>query len=223
MKDALLLTATCLSSVQSRMDEVATHRDEDRQRYLLQDEAYDIVHSVVRSEVDYDANEIPTYLKRFPDLLNVQSGGGDLNGEIEQSLHRSYIKLMRPHLNTLLLTQYEGLTLESITQTLADTDRLIQPNTPAKHRASYLFTKAVRQLQDNPDHDILALLIVRTKNLAKELTPSGINYTGEGLKRVPLERARPINRLKEIGDYLDLLLEGEGFDVLLTPDNAPKI
>jgi hypothetical protein len=220
MKDALLLTASCLNAVRNRMDEITVQREAEYQRHLLQDEAYDIVHSAVRAEVDYDANKIPTYLERFPDLLKVQSGGGDLNGEIEQSLHRSYIKLIRPHLNALLLTQYGDFTLESITKTLVDTDKLLKTNNT---QAVYLFSKAVMQLQDNPDHDVLGLLITRTKTLAKEMTPSGFTHTGEGLNKVPVRLAGPIHRLNEIGDYLDLLLEGDGFDALLTPNNAPKI
>lgn len=218
MKDALLLATSCLSVVRSRVDEIsaANVNDQDLPRSLLQEEANDIVRRIVRLEVPYDANEIPTYLKRFPDLLKVQSGGGELNHEIEDSLHRSYTKLIRPHLNTLLLTQYEDFTLESITQTLADTDRIINH----KSEPAHLFSKAVATLKEDPGHDVLAELIVRIHLLTQDLAEQGVTYTGEGLQKVPVSYEGSINRLNEIRDYLDLLLEGEGFDALLTPDNG---
>lgn len=220
MKDALLLATTCLSAVRRRIDEISisSAKDQDLPRCVLQEEANDIVRRIVRSEVPYDANEIPTYLKRFPDLLKVQSGGGELNHEIEDSLHRSYIKLIRPHLNTLLLTQYEDFTLESITKTLEDTDQIINHDfEPAR-----LFSKAVTKLKEDPDHDVLAKLIVRIQLLNQDLAEQGVTYTGEGLREVPVSYEGPVNRLNEIRDYLDLLLEGDGFDALLTPDNGPR-
>ncbi|TLX15952.1 hypothetical protein [Rhizobium sp. MHM7A] len=220
MKDTLLLATACLSAVRSRADEIsaANAKDQDLPRSLLQEEANDIVRGIVRSEVRYDANEIPTYLKRFPDLLKVQSGGGELNHEIEDSLHRSYTKLIRPHLNTLLLTQYEDFTLESITQTLADTDRIINH----KSEPAHLFSKAVAKLRQDPDHNVLAELIVRIHLLNQDLAEQGVTYTGEGLREVPVSYEGAVNRLNEIRDYLDLLLEGDGFDALLSPDNGPR-
>jgi hypothetical protein len=190
------------------MDEIsaANVRDRDLPRFLMQDEANDIVRRVIRSEVRYDANEIPTYLDRFPDFLKVQSGGGELNGEIEDSLHRSYAKLIHPHVNSLLLTQYEGFTLDSITQTLAEADDTIKVNTDA----TYGLTKAVRKLKDDPDHDVLADLIVRIHLANKDIKHNG------NVHEVTT------NRLNEVRDYLDLLLEGDGFDALLTPGNAPR-
>ncbi len=208
MKDTLLLATTCLSAVRARIDEIgAAHtQDQDLPRFLLQDEANNIVRGIIRSEVRYDANEIPTYLDRFPDLLKAQSGGGALNDEIEESLHRSYTKLIRPHVNSLLLTQYEDFTLESVTQTLIEADKVIKMNTDA----TFKLTKAVVKLRDDPDHNVLADLIVRIAAANEDLTERQNLYG-------PI-----INHLDEVRDYLDLLLEGDGFDALLTPDNAPR-
>jgi len=221
MKDALLLATACLSAVRSRADEInaANINDRDLPQTILLEEANDIVRRIVRSEVPYDENEIPTYLKRFPDLLKVQSGGGELNHEIEESLHRSYTKLIRPHLDALLLTQYEDFTLESIRQTLVDTDKIINLNS----EQTYLLTKAVAKLNENPDHDVLAELIVRIPLVTQDLTQQGFYHTGEGLRQVPVSYEGPINRLNEIRDYLDLLLEGDGFAALLNPGNGPKL
>jgi hypothetical protein len=221
MKDTLLLATSCLSAVRSRVDEISASnaRDPDLPHTLLQEEANGIMRGLVRSEVPYNANEIPTYLKRFPDLLKVQSGGGELNHEIEDSLHRSYTKLIRPHLNTLLLTQYEDFTLESITKTLEDTDRIISHDGEPAHA----FSKAVRKLKEEPDHEVLADLIVRIHFLNQELVQLKGTYAGEGLRQVPVSYEGPVNRLNEIRDYLDLLLEGEGFDVLLSPSNGPRL
>jgi hypothetical protein len=202
------------------MDEIsaANVRDRDLPRFLMQDEANDIVRRVIRSEVRYDANEIPTYLDRFPDFLKVQSGGGELNGEIEDSLHRSYAKLIHPHVNSLLLTQYEGFTLDSITQTLNDAVRTLKNN----FEQTLSFTNAVKKLTDAPDHNTISDMIVRIHFLNNELSKVGSTYAGKGLRDVPLSYEQTINRLGEIRDYLDLLLEGDGFDALLAPGNAPR-
>lgn len=208
MKDSLLLATACLSAVRARIDEIGAKSREDTNlpRFLMQDEANDIVRRIVRSEVRYDAYEIPAYLDRFPDLLKTQSGGGALNDEIEESLHRSYTNLIRPHVNALLLTQYEDFTLQSITETMTEADKAIKLNTEASND----LTKATIKLRSDPDHNVLADLIVR------------IALANEDLMKSPNQYQATIASLGEVRDYLDLLLEGDGFDVLLTPDNAHR-
>jgi hypothetical protein len=218
MKDALLLATTCLSAVRNRINKISAQnaKDKDLPRFLLQKEANEIVHEVVRSEVPYAANEIPTYLKRFPDLLKVQTGGGELNNEIADSLHRSYTKLIRPHLNALLLSQYEDFTLDNIKQTLLDAIKPVERQT----EQTFLFKRMVVKLWQNPDDDVLAELIVQIPFVNQDLAKYNFYYTGEGIGQVPVNFKGAINRLNEIRDYLDLLLEGDGFDALLNPDNG---
>lgn len=181
--------------------------------YLLEAEATYHVRMIIRNAIRFDPMRIPQYIQQFPDLLKSPAYGRTIEEGIEAVLISTIQKPIMPTIVELLLDQYEGQTLDDVVKAFARADIIDGDERLAVERSAY--RHAWNALAERPDRTTLCGMMFHARNLADRAENLGIITLGSGPGYEERDARPYVLRLREIHDFLDLLLEKNGFDEIL--------